>query len=545
MVKTIFTNILKFVKLHKIIVGIGTVVLVAVIIFGFKLLNKTDSTVNYITVATEKGTLIISVSGSGQVSAVNEVAIKAKVSGDVLYVPVKVGDEVKKGSLIAQLDDTDGQKSVRDAQNSLDNAKLSLEKLMAPPSELSLLQAEHSLEQAQESKETAEKNLAKAYEDGFKTVSDIVLGLPSVMSVFSKLTPNQWANTGNLSSDSVWKQYNDNLDDYQEANRYSDTAVLDALILETYNTTKSVDLVIKATDDSTYIGRSNTYLSSITTLKDLIKNYKDAIVTAERSIAEKTASLEDLKAGPDELDIKSQQSAITQKESALADAKENLNEYYITAPFTGIIAQLNVHTGDSVDSLQSYGTVATLISNDLYASVTLNEVDAANVKAGQKAMLTFDAIEGLDVVGQVDEIDAIGTVSQGVVSYNVKIAFATTDVRIKSGMSVSATIITDSKTDVLLIPNAALKSQGDVNYVQVLENNAPVNKTVEIGLVNDDYTEITSGLTEGDKVITKTVSSSDSSSTANTSTKATSSGSLLQELNGGTGGGMRMGGPGG
>ncbi|HRY76840.1 MAG TPA: efflux RND transporter periplasmic adaptor subunit [Candidatus Paceibacterota bacterium] len=545
MVKTIFTNILKFVKLHKIIVGIGAVVLVAAIIFGFKLLNKTDSTVNYITAATEKGTLIISVSGSGQVSAVNEVAIKAKVSGDVLYVPVKVGDEVKKGSLIAQLDDTDGQKAVRDAQNSLDNAKLSLEKLMAPPSELSLLQAEHSLEQAQESKETAEKNLAKAYEDGFKTVSDIVLGLPSVMSVFSKLTPNQWANTGNLSSDSVWKQYNDNLDDYQEANRYSDTAVLDALILETYNTTKSVDLVIKATDDSTYIGRSNTYLSSITTLKDSIKNYKDAIVTAERSIAEKTASLEDLKAGPDELDIKSQQSAITQKESALADAKENLNEYYITAPFTGIIAQLNVHTGDSVDSLQSYGTVATLISNDLYASVTLNEVDAANVKAGQKAMLTFDAIEGLDVVGQVDEIDAIGTVSQGVVSYNVKIAFATTDVRIKSGMSVSATIITDSKTDVLLIPNAALKSQGDVNYVQVLENNAPVNKTVEIGLVNDDYTEITSGLTEGDKVITKTVSSSDSSSTANTSTKATSSGSLLQELNGGTGGGMRMGGPGG
>ncbi len=542
MVKKFFTHLLKLIKLHKIITGVGLIVLAGAIVFIPKLFNKGNAGVSYVTEAAEKGTLVVSVSGSGQVSAVNEVAIKAKVSGDVLYVPVKVGDNVEKGSLIARLDDTDGQKAVRDAETSLTNAKLSLEKLMAPASELSLLQAEHSLAQAQESKTNAEKNLSQAYEDGFKTISDVVLGLPSVMSAFSRLTPSQWDETGTFSSDFVWKQYSDTLADYQAANRYSDPAVLDALIEETYNTAKSVDIVIKATDDSTYIGKSNTYLSNIATLKDSIKSCKDAIVTSQRSVEERAASLENLKAGPDELDIKAQESVIAQREDSLADAKENLKEYYITAPFTGIIAQLNVHTGDSVDSLQSYGTIATLISKDLYASVTLNEVDAANVKAGQKALLTFDAIDGLSVVGQVDEIDAIGTVSQGVVSYNVKIAFATTDARVKSGMSVSSTIITESKTDVLLIPNSALKTQGDVNYVQILESNAPVNKTVEVGLANDDYTEIVSGLNEGDKVITKTVSSADSSSTSSTSSSSSNSnGNLMRELNGG--GGMIMGGP--
>jgi len=527
MVKKFLANVLRLIKLHKIISGIIVIVVLVVVIFGYKALHKTTGAVSYLTQAAEKGTLIISVSGSGQVAAVNEVSIKAKVSGDVLYVPVKVGDEVKRGSLIAQLDDTDGQKAVRDAETSLENAKLSLEKLTATPSVVSLLQAENSLAQAKESKENAEENLAKDYEDGFKTVSDIILGLPGIMSVFSKLTSSQWLNASIISSDSVWQQYTDNLESYQKANRYSGAAVLDVLFEETYNTVKSVDMVVKLTDDSTYISRINTYLSDIVSLRDTIQNDKEALASADRSISEKSASLEDLKAGPDELDTKMQQFTIAQKENALADAKANLSEYHITAPFSGIIAQLNVHTGDSVDSLQSYGTIATLISKDLYASITLNEVDAANVKAGQKATLTFDAIDGLNIVGQVEEIDAIGTVSQGVVSYSVKIAFDPTDSRIKAGMSVSAAIITDARQDVLLAPNAAVKTEGNTNYVEVMKNKVPEQQSVEIGLANDSYTEIISGLKEGDQVVTQTISASP------TATPSSNNGLRIPGLGGG------------
>ena len=146
----------------------------------------------------------------------------------------------------------------------------------------------------------------------------------------------------------------------------------------------------------------------------------------------------------------------------------------------------------------------------------------------------------LTIAGQVIDIDNLGTVSQGVVSYGVKIAFDTQDDRIKPGMSVSAAIITDTKTDALLVPNSAVKSQGDNYYVEILDvsgensqqNNSgsqgvtsptlPKNQSVEIGASNDSMTEIVSGLKEGDKVVTQTTTSSATTKTT-TTTKSSNS----------------------
>lgn len=165
------------------------------------------------------------------------------------------------------------------------------------------------------------------------------------------------------------------------------------------------------------------------------------------------------------------------------------------------------------------------------AEISLNEVDVAKVKVGQKVTLTFDAISDLTIAGDVSEIDTIGTVTQGVVYYNVEIVFNTQDSRVKPGMSVSSAIITDMKQDVLLVPNSAVKSDNSgQQYVQMLQNNVPVNQTVETGFSNDTMTEITSGLKEGDKVVTQTITAS----TATTATTQTTS------QNRSTGGGIRI-----
>jgi hypothetical protein len=151
----------------------------------------------------------------------------------------------------------------------------------------------------------------------------------------------------------------------------------------------------------------------------------------------------------------------------------------------------------------------------------LNEVDVAKIKADQKATLTFDAIEGLTISGAVAEINTIGTVSQGVVSYTVKIGFDTQDDRIKPGMSVSAAIITNMKQDVLTIPNNAIKMQGTERYVELFDtplptatdtqgvasSAAPRRQTVETGISNDTMTEIVSGLKEGEQIVTRTITS--------------------------------------
>ncbi len=162
---------------------------------------------------------------------------------------------------------------------------------------------------------------------------------------------------------------------------------------------------------------------------------------------------------------------------------------------------------------------------------------------GQKATLTFDAIEGLEITGSVVEIDTVGTVTQGVVTYNVKIGFDTQDDRIKSGMSTSASIITDVRQDVVAVPSAAVKSQGANSYVEILDSTAstqeitagitsstpPRQQPVTVGISSDTMTEILSGIDTGTKVVTRTISSA---------TATTQQAPSL--IGGGGGGGVRI-----
>jgi multidrug efflux pump subunit AcrA (membrane-fusion protein) len=181
-----------------------------------------------------------------------------------------------------------------------------------------------------------------------------------------------------------------------------------------------------------------------------------------------------------------------------------------------------------------------VITNNQIATISLNEVDAASVKVGQKATLTFDAVTDLTLTGHVSAIDTIGTVSSGVVSYGVTIAFDTQDDRVKPGMSTTAAIVTNIKQDVLLVPNAAVKSNTGGNYVMIpssvasgavsgsSENGVTVKQqTVIVGLSDDNYTEIVSGSAEGDTVVVKTATQ--------TATKASTSSSALSRILGGGG----------
>ncbi len=204
---------------------------------------------------------------------------------------------------------------------------------------------------------------------------------------------------------------------------------------------------------------------------------------------------------------------------SLQQQEYTYDDYFIRAPFDGILARLSVKATDSVSS----GTIiGTLVSSQKISTITLNEVDVGKVHVGQKVKITFDAIDGLTVDGTVMTVDLVGTVTQGVVNYNVEISLDTQDERIKSGMSMSASIITDTKENVLTVPNSAIKTLGKMTYVEVFPAPLtvprgamltgipsaipPVQKRVEVGTSNDTLTEIVSGLNEGDQVVSRTIS---------------------------------------
>jgi HlyD family secretion protein len=585
-----FKKILNVIIAHKIITGMVVVILAIGGYFLFKTFSGSAQETRYVLSAVTKGTIIISVSGTGQVSASNQLDLKPKASGDVVYVGVKEGQSVKAKTLIVQLDSSAAQKSVRDAKANLESANLAMEKLEQPTDALTLLQAENSLAQAQQAKTSAQEDLQKAYDDGFNTVANAFLQLPDIISGLnsvlydSTISSNQWnidyyANSLKQNQAAIFEykettatsyqlartQYDKNFSDYKAANRNSDTATIEALINETYDTTKSLADAIKNANNfiqfykdamkvnnltpvamadthlstlNGYTSQTNTHLLNLLSIKNTIENSKTTIINADSTIAEKEKSLEELRAGTDAIDLQSQQLTVKQRQNALYDAQQTLADYYVYAPFDGIVASVDVKKGDSASS---GSVVATLITASKIAEVSLNEVDVANIKVGQKATLTFDAIDGLSITGEVAQVDTIGTVSSGVVSYDVKINFDTQDDRIKSGMSVTAAIITETRQDVLEVPSSAIKTSNDVSYVLqlgsqytdtsstgVVSAEAPTQTQVVTGLSDDTYTEITSGLKEGDLIVVKTIKSSTTSSGSKTNTnKSSGSSSIL------------------
>ncbi len=212
---------------------------------------------------------------------------------------------------------------------------------------------------------------------------------------------------------------------------------------------------------------------------------------------------------------------ITQAEKSLAaaladyqNARSDAGKRKVTAPIAGTVQEINVKNGDDLSrTSDADNSSAPIIIGDaatLKAEVQVNEVDIARVAIGQKTALKLDALPETEFTGKVEKIDSLGTTESGVVSYKVTVNFDNLDSRIKPDMSVSSSIITGVKQDVILIPSSAVKSEAGGSYVEVLSGGEAKRKTVEAGASNDTQTEIISGLSAGDKIITQTIDASDS-----------------------------------
>ena len=565
---------------HKIISLIVIIILLGGGFWGYQSLNNTGGETRYVLAAATKGTIISSVSGTGQVSASSQLTLSpgSGASGKIVYLNAVSGQNVSAGTLLLQLDTTNAEKTVRDAQASLDSAQIALQKLegagtlTTPQNKQDAIDAEN-----------------QDYQSGYNTISGVFTDLPAIMTdlqnivygntfnnyqenidFYTNSTENydqvatQFRSNVVKSYQTALNEYTTNFNDYKSTSRYSDNNTIDSIINETYSTTKDIAQAIKDINNliqfykdtlSKYDIKENpiadTQLSAINS--DLTKSDNDItnLLNVQSTLTKDKEAV--VNSG---LDLQSQQLALQNSQNSLQDAKDNLANYYIYAPFDGVVGAVSVNKGDTISS----GTSAiTFITQSEYTTISLSEVDITKIKIGQKAVLTFDAIDGLSIAGQVTEIDTIGTVSQGVVSYNVKITFDTQDNRIKPGMSVNASVITDTQQNVLTVPNSAVKSRGTSNYVLVLNQKydltsasanqgfvstmTPSQKTVQIGAADDTNTQITGGLAEGDQVIVRTVSGATAAASSASSASRTTGGAAgaTRSLFVGGGGGGRPG----
>jgi HlyD family secretion protein len=290
-----------------------------------------------------------------------------------------------------------------------------------------------------------------------------------------------------------------------------------------------------------FLSTTNTDLSNLLSAQKSIIVSNQTIKTDQQNIT--LMQVGNSSDGSNPISLQISQNSLVKQERDLENLKIALNDYTVVAPFDGTISSVSAVVGDTA------GTVATIITKQQVAELSLNEVDAAKVSAGQKAILTFDAISDLSITGTVAEVDSVGTVSQGVVSYTVKITFDVQDARIKPGMTVNASIQTAVHNDVLIVSSSAIKTTNGVSIAQVFDpaivNTGgtqgtvsavpPKSVPVTTGISDDTNIEIISGLTEGEQVVSRTITGTTKTTTAATS--ATTRGS------GGFGGGaLRIGG---
>ena len=390
---------MRFIFQHKIITGIAVIILAGGGYYFYSASTSNKNETRYFLSAAEKGTLIVSVSGSGNIEAVDSSDASSDISGEIESVKVSLGDKVGKGQIIAVIKNDELDIKEESAKSSLNLAKESVSK--------------------------AKLDRAQKYQE------------------YYDLKQKQKSNPEDVSG---------------------------------------LDIKISA------------------------QKVRDA-----------------------DFAIKSAEIKVKEANLVLDQAKENAAARIIKAPISGTITALNIKIGDDLGTASSSsarGSLMTITDLDkLFAKISLNEIDVAKIKAEQKATLTFDAVEHLTLTGKVTEIESVGAITQGVVSYAVKIALDSTDSRIKPGMSASAAIVTDVKIDAIMVPNSAIKSNNGSSYVEVPDEtltegsigvsangiilkNPPRRITAEIGLSNDTSTVIISGIKVGDQVISRTSTNS-------------------------------------
>ncbi len=416
-----------------IIGGVVVIVLAIAALFGWETMtaNAAATTRNLQTTTVQRGTIVATVSAAGNVNAPQQASLAFQTTGRVAQVNVHVGDSVKQGQVLMQLDTTDEQLALSTAQANLASA-----------------QANYDSAKAKNGTNNDQVIAAKA------AVDKAQAALQQAQAAYDKI--------GGANNPSIGM------------------------------TSQSV------------------------TLQQAYDDYKSAVANYNITVS-----------GINDTAMRTAQAQLNSAQIAVQQAQANLDKAKVIAPFDGVVSAVNYNVGDSIgggaagvsasgssSSSSSSGTsgssttsggstpaVSIVNLSNLQVDVTVAEVDLPKIKAGQPAQVTFDALPGKTYNGTVKEIGPAGTITQGVVNYPVTVALDEPDQSVKPGMTANLNIVTAQQDNTLVVPLRAVRTQGNQRVVTVLYKGQMIQDPVVTGLSNDQSTQITSGLREGDVVV--------------------------------------------
>lgn len=408
------------------------------------------------TAETIRGTLEISVATSGAVTLERRVNLSFDRPGTVRQVYVQVGDRVAAGQELAKLDDRGLQDAVQAAEFDLAQARLNLDIALEPPDEDDIALAKLAIREAAQAMEVA--RLSESYAEVRASVDQ--------------------ARARDIEADlkEAYENYLDVLNDFGLPPSYA--APITAQYMEAQG---NVGI---------------TQLRSDYTRQQAESQWQSAYQRYQQGQRE----LEALQEGPDTDTVRRLELQIDQAEIALEQARADLRSAELIAPIAGIVATVNLQADTATPAARP--AIVLLDDSNTYVNLSIDEIDIGAIETEQAVNLDLDAYPSLNIVGRVERIDPLPEIATGITAYPVRVRITDAQgAEIREGMTASARVMVGEKTDVVLVPNWAVRtdqSSAEVfTYCYCILDGTPKRTPVEIGSRNETWTEVISGLEPG------------------------------------------------
>lgn len=538
------------------------VLLLGIAIGGYKYFSKSEE-LPYDWALVEKGSIVQKVSATGQIIPTKKIDLQFEIQGKIKDIKVEVGEKVKTGSVLAMLDTGELNTQVLEAEAARDVAKANLEKILAGVSEeeirvyeTAVENAEVSLDNTQISLRNAEQNLAdvkidaendldQAYEDALNTLDDSYLKIYNAFNVAGSIQRRYFAandqegikvrenkeykiekpmvraksyldiaknDPTNENVDTALSEMKDALDKTFEALAiirniceepvYRNTvSATDKTSLDTQKSHINTALTNITDSEQTISSTKLTNEANINTAQSSLDSAQNAVKAAGGDFKSAQDKLTQIKAPPRQAEVDLGQAQLSQTEAVLSGAKQQLAKASLVASINGIITNIEKEEEEMAKLGECVISIISFI--DFQIEVDIPEADIEEVSLQDPVKISLDAFPSHKFSGQVIKIDPAETIIQGVVYYKVTVGFDELDERIKSGMTANVDVITETKENVLTIPQRAVLIKNTQKIIRILEGEEIKEIKVETGVRGSEgEIEVLSGLKEGDRVIT-------------------------------------------
>lgn len=545
-------------KKKKVIIIAGVVVIgIAAAFAVFSQKGPTPTPVQTETLAEQ--TLRGTVEASGNVESTDTVYVYAEVSAPIESVPVKVGDKVAAGQLLAQLDDTDIHNTLQQKQIALRTGSESSQQRIQS-AEKNYQDAKNNLDQglntqinaAQDQVTNTQRTLAKAIDDRDVNQARVDQEMKNqlVSATASATTAKAAYDRAEKEYNKAKKEFKDELDDLKdelkELKKTGDQEKIDAkqkeiddfeenngFIDDTTGAFTSVKVLKQAYEDAQLAYNNAQKALNAATIDaqnastDKMKNYVKAVEDAQLAYdsavqslkAAQTAASQSLDSAKDAVTSEKIAANTESLQAEIQTLNDNLKKCTVTAPAAGTVTAVYAE-----ENATATGLMFTIENTEgLQVKVKVKEYDLPSIKEGMKAVITADATGDVEYEGIVQKIApaavgsgsaATGTAAAAAatgsnVEFEADVLIQTPDTPLRIGMSAKAKIITQEKTDVLSVPYDALTTNEKGETVvytpkkQADDTYQAVAIPVKTGLETDLSIEVSGeGLTAGTPVIT-------------------------------------------